>query len=925
MSNSVLRQIATGGVSRRSFLKGSAALAAFAAVGSASVGTGLFESASAYAEEGESSSEWKPSFCTCCHYPCCATQVRVEDGVAMEIRGDENSATNQGRLCVRGLSVLHNLYSPYRVQAPMKRTNPVKGVDVDPGWVEISWDEALETVASKLAECEERDPRTILWCTGFGVEESMNYPPYFIALGTPNIIVTPGPLCPEHFNGTNLNGMMLDRLDLEHAEYVVEVGRTMGAEWCASSGAHTSHWADAYQRGMKSVVVNPVCNTSAQRGEWVPILPGTDTAFGLGVVNVMLHELDQYDEHFLKMRSNAPYLIDDKVVEILGRESHKGTYVRGADGKPLVWDTAKGAAVPFDDSMGDTYALLGEYTIDGKTYKTSLQILKDYVAPYTPEWAEEVCTVPAEKIREIANELVAHAHFGDTIEIDGYTFPYRPSVVFTGRGMASHMLGVSAGKILGTINVLLGNLDVPGGMLGTSNASWETIEANEDGILHAKALMANQAVGRDVTYPPMSLDMSNFYPMMHDSMPVIWHSILDPDKYGIDYSPEMMIIHGSDPIGASVYSEEAAEAMAKIPFVCSIALNYDLPTQFCDILLAEDSMLERDSILRVFRNEKESTDETRGLMGTLVRRPVVDKVYNTRLCEDIMAELLERVGLLPFYNTLCNHAGVYEQIAPFTKEALIPPYFMEEGVRYPWREFIDRKLMSDYGEDVLAHFDECAFLPYTISNAESYNYYHAPDNQIRLPIYYERMVSVGEQMMQQLNGFGVTVPGQDMDHIYSHYSGMPVFYEEGAGFKPTDEFPLKAVNWKIHYGVNNTASLYENAMMQDIIDMSNPYVKRIWVPAVVAEEYGVEEDDLICVESSTGGKTEGRAHVSQLIHQQCIGIPGNFGRRTAYMNPVADAGVNFNKLLTADESTMNPISMSLESSPLVKIYKIQGA
>ena len=41
----------------------------------------------------------------------------------------------------------------------MKRTNPEKGLDVDPKFVEISWDEALDIVAEKLRAVKEEDPR----------------------------------------------------------------------------------------------------------------------------------------------------------------------------------------------------------------------------------------------------------------------------------------------------------------------------------------------------------------------------------------------------------------------------------------------------------------------------------------------------------------------------------------------------------------------------------------------------------------------------------------------------------------------------------------------------------------------------------------------------------------------------------------------
>lgn len=908
-------------VSRRSFMKGSFGILAALAAGSTGLAAGrrLFRE-EAWAQGGEA--VWKPSFCSSCHYPCCATQVKVVNGVAVEIRGDKASETNEGRLCVRGLSLLHNLYTPYRVQAPMKRTNPEKGLHSDPGWVEITWEEALSTVADKLKDALAEDPRTVIYCTGFGVEASVMVSPFMLTLGTPNIAVTAGPLCPEHFNQLCLNGQMLDRTDIQYTEYLVEVGRTMGTEWCATSAGHTSHWADAYARGMEIVTVNPHCNHTAQRGDWVPILPGTDTAFGLALLYTILHEIDVYDRHFLKIRSNAPYLIDDRVKNILERQVHKGSYVRDENGKPLVWSETKNAAVPFDSSRGDDYALLGTYEVNGKTVKTSLQILKEFVAQYTPEWAEKVCTVPAAKTREIAQKLIRHAHIGATIEIEGYTFPYRPAGIYMGRGMASHMLGISAAKALGTVNVLLGNLDVPGGILGTSNANWSKLAANEDGILHAQGFMASQAVGKDVTFPPAALDMANFYPMGHSTTPLIWRSIADPASRHINYTPKVMIVHGGDPISSSVYGEEAEKAFKSIPFVCSVAYNYDVPSQFCDILLAEHAMLERDSIYMVHRNQKEATDQNRGLMGTMVRRPVVDPVYNTRLVEDIFAELAERIGKLSVHNQLLNNSQRVQNFAPGVMPVgLLPQHFLEPTKRYPWGEFIDRKVRSDYGEGVLAEFERCAFKPYRLSLKESYNYYYVPENAVRLPIYYEQMVKVGEKMKAKLAQFGVDVPHQDMEHIDSHYSGMPVWYEEGANWNTTDEYPFKMVNWKIHYGVNNTAGLYENAFMQEIIDECNPNVKRIWLPPAAARELGIAEGDQIRV-ISRDGQTEGKAHLSHFIHPRCIGIPGNFGRRTTYMRPMAETGTSFNKLLSLDESTINPVSMSLESSPRVKVERV---
>jgi len=61
------------------------------------------------------------------------------------------------------------LYNPCRVKGPLKRTKPEKGPDIDPGWVEITWEEALSTVGEKFKKIREEDPRKLLVWEGWGV------------------------------------------------------------------------------------------------------------------------------------------------------------------------------------------------------------------------------------------------------------------------------------------------------------------------------------------------------------------------------------------------------------------------------------------------------------------------------------------------------------------------------------------------------------------------------------------------------------------------------------------------------------------------------------------------------------------------------------------------------------------------------------
>ena len=79
----------------------------------------------------------------------CAIWAWVQDGRVIDLTGDESAISSRGHICAKGKSAMQALYHPDRVRYPMKRTNP-KGED--PGWVRISWDEALELGAKGFQE-----------------------------------------------------------------------------------------------------------------------------------------------------------------------------------------------------------------------------------------------------------------------------------------------------------------------------------------------------------------------------------------------------------------------------------------------------------------------------------------------------------------------------------------------------------------------------------------------------------------------------------------------------------------------------------------------------------------------------------------------------------------------------------------------------
>jgi len=75
---------------------------------------------------------------------------------------------------------------------------------------------------------------------------------------------------------------------------------------------------------MKNVVFDPICNFGGGKAtEWIPLLPGSDGAIALAMINILLNELNIFDAEFLKKKTNGAYLIDlmDSMSEIKAPES----------------------------------------------------------------------------------------------------------------------------------------------------------------------------------------------------------------------------------------------------------------------------------------------------------------------------------------------------------------------------------------------------------------------------------------------------------------------------------------------------------------------------------------------------------------------------------------------------------------------------
>ncbi|WP_087017013.1 nitrate reductase catalytic subunit NapA [Thaumasiovibrio subtropicus] len=141
-------------VSRRSFLKANAAVAA-ASVAGVSLPTAI-----AQAAEGDNSVKWDKAPCRFCGTGC-GVLVGTQNGRVVASQGDPHAPVNKGLNCIKGYFLPKIMYGEDRLNQPMLRKKD--GVyDKNGEFTPVSWDEAFDVMADKFkAALKEKGPTAV--------------------------------------------------------------------------------------------------------------------------------------------------------------------------------------------------------------------------------------------------------------------------------------------------------------------------------------------------------------------------------------------------------------------------------------------------------------------------------------------------------------------------------------------------------------------------------------------------------------------------------------------------------------------------------------------------------------------------------------------------------------------------------------------
>lgn len=405
MSENLFKKIANQTMPRRTFLKWTGAATAPAMLGGVYATKKLSDNVSA-AEKVEE----ELVIPTCGTLNCggrCLVKAHVKDGTIVRISTDnakeDSLSCPQIRACLRGRSYRQFVYHPDRLKYPMKRV----GKRGEGKFERITWDEAIDTIYNETERITKKYGRSALYSNyGSGnwggiasgrvmFNKLMGMTGGYLGYYNTYSTAQTSNATPFTF-GTGATGSSLD--SLVNSQLIILWGFNPAE---TIFGTPTNFYLQkAKEAGAKIYVVDPRQTDSAVAlaDEWFPIRPTTDNALMDAMAYVIFTENLQ-DKEFL-----------DK-------------FCVGHDENHMV------EGVPQGES-------LQKYILGGK----------DGI-PKTPEWAEKICGLPANKIRQLAREYATA----------------KPAALIQGWGPQRHMNGEQIVRGSTVLASLTGNVGVNGG------------------------------------------------------------------------------------------------------------------------------------------------------------------------------------------------------------------------------------------------------------------------------------------------------------------------------------------------------------------------------------------------------------------------------------------------------------------------------
>ncbi|NJD61053.1 MAG: twin-arginine translocation signal domain-containing protein [Anaerolineae bacterium] len=278
-------------LSRRSFLKLGAATASALAVGQFIAPPVARAARQAHLLDSNGSG-YISTMCEMCVWRC-GVRAKVVEEKVVKLEGNPDHPHSKGKLCARGQSGLMTTYDPDRVLTPLIRV----GKRGEGKFRQASWDEALDLVAEQMLSIKSKyGPEAMVFSSTHNLSQPL-FENLLYGFGSPKY-GTQRSLCFNAMIVANsiTYGMEEPARDYSQVKYIILTGRNLTE---AISTSETSDLIDSISGGAKVVYIDPrFTKTASKATEWLPIRPGTDLAFHLAMINVIIAE-KLYDAAFV--------------------------------------------------------------------------------------------------------------------------------------------------------------------------------------------------------------------------------------------------------------------------------------------------------------------------------------------------------------------------------------------------------------------------------------------------------------------------------------------------------------------------------------------------------------------------------------------------------------------------------------------------
>ena len=560
------------------------------------------------------------TYCAMC-ISRCGVIATVDDGVLKSVNAD--SAHPNGCICVKGTAAPEIVYSPDRLQFPMKRTRP-KG-EKDPGWARISWNEAMQLTSSRLLEFKSKDgPESVVFGmgtpSGSGISDAARWLERLAeSFGSPNL-TAPLYICNwnREWGSHYTYGVATPRPDYDNSRCIVLWGFNPHASWPAAA----ARISKAKGRGAKLIVIDPRKSNMVDRADlWLQVRPGGDGILAMSMIHVMLEE-KLVDEAFLREWTNGPFLVRDDNQQLLrGRD----TFQAGDSKTFFIWDERSNDLVSYRADAGYarggvTPSLLGTHMatlVDGKVVecRPALHHLKRIAEHYAPERAEELTWVAAQDVRRAARMFATE----------------KPSCYYSWVGIELHGDATQTNRALGALYALTGQFDERGSNVVFANPRVRPISGQD--------LLPKEAVSRRLGYADYPLGSPGHGAKVQAGH--LYRAILTGEPYPVkallSFGGDLLLAHGG-----AAHGEAALRAL---DFYAHVDIFPNPSSLYADLLLPASTCWEREGLMAGFPTAEDTA------AWAQLRPAVVQPLHESRADVEVIFELAVRLGLAEhFFN-----------------------------------------------------------------------------------------------------------------------------------------------------------------------------------------------------------------------------------------------------------------------------------